>query len=350
MSIVFIHATVTLDGFLADADGGVDWMFDFPSAPQDEDVVNRVCERIGAVVGGANRTQTIEDDERPYGGMIKAPVLLMTHRPAEPVVRDGVRYTFVVDDIAAAVRAAKEAAGDKWVSLLGGKVSRQCLQLGLVDEIEHRVARSGLRPVDDAGDLVAVDEDVADLQVAVDERRPPRAQRRLGDLAVAVDHLGRQDTVVEQPRALAGELRRDVVEVAARPARHRCIVQPPYGGADRGPRCGRRARRLTENAERLAAHCFDGEHRRPAPEDRRRRHRRHGHRPDLDVGVGGLRVDLQEHLTDPQRRPLTVCDDDLDLFHTGHPGSVRRRRGSRPTGGCADAAGRGIRSAHRRVP
>ena len=121
MSIVFIHATVTLDGFLADPDGGVDWMFDFASAPQDEDVVNRVCSRIGAVVGGANTSQTIEDDERPYGGMIKAPVFLMTHRPAEPVVRDDVTYTFVVDDIAEAVRAAKAAAGDKWVSLLGGR-------------------------------------------------------------------------------------------------------------------------------------------------------------------------------------------------------------------------------------
>lgn len=135
MSIVFIHATVTLDGFLADADGGVDWMFDFASAPEDEDVVNRVCEKIGAVVGGANKTQTIEDGETPYGGMVKAPVFLMTHRAAEPVEKDGVRYTFVVDDIAAAVASAKQAAGDEWVSLLGGTIARQCLRLGLVDEI-----------------------------------------------------------------------------------------------------------------------------------------------------------------------------------------------------------------------
>lgn len=135
MALVIIHATVTLDGFLADADGGVDWMFDFPSAPEDQDVVNRVCEQIGAVVGGANKTQTIEDGEMPYGGMVKAPVFLMTHRAAEPIERDGVTYTFVVDDIAAAVTAAKRAAGEKWVSVLGGSVSRQCLQLGLVDEI-----------------------------------------------------------------------------------------------------------------------------------------------------------------------------------------------------------------------
>jgi dihydrofolate reductase len=135
MALVFVHATMTLDGFIADADGGVDWMFDFPSAPEDQDVVDRVCAQIGAVVGGANATQTIEDGEVPYGGMVKAPVFLMTHRAAPPIERDGVTYSFVVDDIAAAVESAKQAAGDKWVSLLGGSISRQCLQLGLVDEL-----------------------------------------------------------------------------------------------------------------------------------------------------------------------------------------------------------------------
>ena len=135
MALVFIHATVTLDGYMADVDGGVDWMFDFPAAPEDQDVVDRVVGRIGAVVGGSNSTNTIEDGEIPYGGMITAPVFLMTHTPTAPVERDGVTYTFVVDDIAAAVASAKEAAGDGWVSVLGGSVSRQCLQLGLVDEI-----------------------------------------------------------------------------------------------------------------------------------------------------------------------------------------------------------------------
>lgn len=135
MAVVFIHATMTLDGFIADPDGKVDWMFDFPSVAQDEDVVTSVCERIGAIVGGANKTRTIEDGEIPYGGLIKAPVFLMTHQAAEPIEKDGVTYTFVVDDIAGAVASAKQAAGDRWVSLLGGSISRQCLQLGLVDEI-----------------------------------------------------------------------------------------------------------------------------------------------------------------------------------------------------------------------
>jgi dihydrofolate reductase len=135
MATTFIHATVTLDGFMADTDGGIDWMFGTPTAPEDEAVVQRVMDRIGAVVGGANKARTIDDGEEPYGGTLKVPVYLMTHTPHEPVAKDGTTYSFVVDDIALAVATAREAAGDRWVSLLGGSVSRQCLRLGLVDEI-----------------------------------------------------------------------------------------------------------------------------------------------------------------------------------------------------------------------
>ncbi|WP_243228298.1 dihydrofolate reductase family protein [Microbacterium sp. CIAB417] len=140
MSRVVVHATMTVDGFIADTEGGVDWMFGRPSAPEDDDVVMKVVERIGAVVGGANKTQTIDEGEIPYGGMIKVPVYLMTHTPHAPIERDGVTYTFIVDDVADAVESARRAAGDKWVSLLGGSISRQCLQLGLVDELHLDIA------------------------------------------------------------------------------------------------------------------------------------------------------------------------------------------------------------------
>jgi dihydrofolate reductase len=135
MATTFIHATVTLDGFMADTDGSIDWMFGTPTVPEDEGVVQQVMDRIGAVVGGANKARTVEDGEEPYGGTLKVPVYLMTHTPREPVEKDGTTYSFVVDDIAHAVASAREAAGDRWVSLLGGSVSRQCLRLGLVDEI-----------------------------------------------------------------------------------------------------------------------------------------------------------------------------------------------------------------------
>jgi dihydrofolate reductase len=140
MSKVFIHATLTLDGFMADPEGGMDWMSGFPTVDEDSALVTAVMGRIGAVIGGANKAQTIDEDGQPYGGMLKVPVYLMTHTPHEPVEKDGTLYTFVVDDIAQAVHAAKAEAGDKDVSLLGGSISRQCLKLGLVDEIQLHVA------------------------------------------------------------------------------------------------------------------------------------------------------------------------------------------------------------------
>jgi dihydrofolate reductase len=139
MAQVFIHATISLDGYMADVEGSVDWMHGFPVVPEDEDIVGRVVHELGAVVAGASRSQTIEDGEVPYGGALGVPIYLMTHTAHEPIQKDGVTYTFVVDDIRQAVELAKQAAGDKWVSLLGGSISRQCLELGLVDEIRLHV-------------------------------------------------------------------------------------------------------------------------------------------------------------------------------------------------------------------
>ncbi|MFB7249548.1 dihydrofolate reductase family protein [Microbacterium sp. NPDC056234] len=139
MSKVMIHATVSVDGFMADPDGGMDWMNGFPVAAEDEHIVRKICSDIGAIVGGANKTQTIEEREIPYGGFLKVPVYLMTHSGQEAVERDGTRFTFVVDDIDEAVRRARQDAGEKWVSVLGGRVARQCLALGLIDEIRLHV-------------------------------------------------------------------------------------------------------------------------------------------------------------------------------------------------------------------
>ncbi|MGM7699776.1 dihydrofolate reductase family protein [Microbacterium sp. A84] len=139
MSKVMIHATVSVDGFMADPVGGMDWMDGFPVAPEDEQIVEAICSDIGSIVGGANKTQTIEDGEIPYGGFLKVPVYLMTHSEQAAVEQDGTTFIFVVDDIEEAVRRARHDAGEKWVSLLGGRVARQCLTLGLVDELRLHV-------------------------------------------------------------------------------------------------------------------------------------------------------------------------------------------------------------------
>lgn len=132
---VFIHATITLDGYMAGADGDMSWMQDLEAVDEDYAVADKITADIGAIIGGSNKTNTIEEGGIPYGGTVKVPVFLMTHEAHEPIEKDGITYTFVVDDIKQAVDAAKAAAGDKNVSLLGGSIARQCLKLGLVDEI-----------------------------------------------------------------------------------------------------------------------------------------------------------------------------------------------------------------------
>lgn len=52
----------------------------FPSADEDETLVNKIRGELGAVVGGANKSQTIEDGEEPYSGNLKVPVFEMTMR------------------------------------------------------------------------------------------------------------------------------------------------------------------------------------------------------------------------------------------------------------------------------
>lgn len=120
---------------MAGPNGDMGWMQDLEAVDKDYEVVNKVMAEIGAIVGGSNSTNTIEEGEIPYGGMVKAPVYLMSHESHDLIEKDGITYNFVVDDIVQAVATAKTVAGDKSVALLGGKIARQCLQHGLVDEI-----------------------------------------------------------------------------------------------------------------------------------------------------------------------------------------------------------------------
>ena len=47
----------------------------------------------------------------------------------------GAPFTFVTNGIEAAVAQAQELAGDRVVAIAGGTIARQCLDLGLLDEV-----------------------------------------------------------------------------------------------------------------------------------------------------------------------------------------------------------------------
>jgi dihydrofolate reductase len=72
-------------------------------------------------------------------GRGKVPQFVVTHHPRDPVTIGGVNFTFV-DSIESAIELAKDAAGEKSVTLLGASIDQQCLNAGLVDEIMTHLA------------------------------------------------------------------------------------------------------------------------------------------------------------------------------------------------------------------
>jgi dihydrofolate reductase len=87
--------------------------------------------RIGAVVAGRD---TYDDSEGFGGGSPHptAPLFILSHRPIPEISE---QQTLVTTGIADAVAAARGAAGDKDVGLMGGGVVTEALKAGLVDEV-----------------------------------------------------------------------------------------------------------------------------------------------------------------------------------------------------------------------
>ncbi len=133
MGNVFIHVTMSLDGLIARPDDTIDWAFHYGTDP----LVDEVMAEIGAVVMGNRgfKEETIQISQLPYGGMVKVPQFVVTHEARDPVTIGGLTFTFLSGGIHRVIEAAKQAAGDKKVSLLGASIDHQCLAAGLVDEI-----------------------------------------------------------------------------------------------------------------------------------------------------------------------------------------------------------------------
>ena len=72
-------------------------------------------------------------------------------------------------------------------------------------EIERSVTGSRLGPVEQAGHRDTVDEHMLDVEVAVDEHRTPWAEHGSRTRAVALDRVGREDPVRDEPVALLVE-------------------------------------------------------------------------------------------------------------------------------------------------
>jgi dihydrofolate reductase len=63
------------------------------------------------------------------------PVVVVTHRVPQEWVYAGSPFTFVTDGVESAIEKAREIAGEKNIGVGGADITRQCLKLGLLDEI-----------------------------------------------------------------------------------------------------------------------------------------------------------------------------------------------------------------------
>jgi dihydrofolate reductase len=149
MSTVLTHMTMSLDGFIADPNDGIDELFGWygagdlsvPTANEQISfsVDSESAELLESYMGGAvgalisgRRLFDITDgwgDNHPVG----APVVVVTHQPPDDA--DKWPRTTFVGDVATAVERAKEIAGDKNVTIASASIAAQALDLGLVDEV-----------------------------------------------------------------------------------------------------------------------------------------------------------------------------------------------------------------------
>jgi dihydrofolate reductase len=125
--------SMSLDGFLAGPGGDMSWLTPYLGP---DPVVDNLIPRIGSLLvgrrtfGGDDPHRGGEGEGKAFGGGWEGPQFVLTHRAADPA--PGVTF---VDNLPDAVEAAKTAAGDKYVNVLGADVARQCLEAGLLDEI-----------------------------------------------------------------------------------------------------------------------------------------------------------------------------------------------------------------------
>src|ERR1700737_3911559 len=127
-------AAMSLDGFIARPGGDASWMTEYlgPNATVDE-----LVPRIGSLLVG-NRTyrgddpyKDTEKEGKAFGGAWEGPQFVLTHHPPDTPV-PGVTF---VADLDSGLAAARAAAGDKYVNVLGASTARQCLEAGALDEI-----------------------------------------------------------------------------------------------------------------------------------------------------------------------------------------------------------------------
>ncbi|MFG2055641.1 dihydrofolate reductase family protein [Micromonospora sp. NPDC048930] len=149
MTKVMTGATMSLDGYIADAShGGFEHLFQWygngdvetqmagmtvRTSAASAEHLRELHERTGALVVG----RRLFDMTNGWGGRhpMDVPVVVVTHRVPEGWDRESDSFVFVTDGIESAIDRAKALAGDKQVGVNGGTIATQVYAAGLLDEV-----------------------------------------------------------------------------------------------------------------------------------------------------------------------------------------------------------------------
>jgi dihydrofolate reductase len=132
MALTQYYTATTLDGFIADPDHSLDWLFTRQQNPDGPLSYTSFIADVGALAMGANTYEWVlrhEQGRWPY----ELPCWVFTHRDL-PVA--GERVELTADDVATVHERMRSAAGDRNVWIVGGgDLAGQFAERGLLDEV-----------------------------------------------------------------------------------------------------------------------------------------------------------------------------------------------------------------------
>lgn len=145
MSVTTYYTATSLDGFIADADHSLDWLFTRQQDREGPLNYDEFIAGVGALAMGATTYEWILDhefsgkDPAEWKWPYDAPCWVFTHRQLALV--PGARIELTSADVAAVHEEMRVAAGDRnlWI-VGGGDLAGQFADAGLLDEVIVYVA------------------------------------------------------------------------------------------------------------------------------------------------------------------------------------------------------------------
>ena len=134
MAKLLYSVTMSLDGFIAGPGGDMSWLTPYLGP---DPLVDDLITRVGAILVGGRTFRGddphagTEAEGKVFGGGWEGPQFVLT-RNAPPTPVPGLTF---VADLGDAIAAARAAAGDRYVNVLGAETARSCLEAGELDEV-----------------------------------------------------------------------------------------------------------------------------------------------------------------------------------------------------------------------